>query len=306
MTAISRSTSGYPGGLGEGNFIEAHGLKTWWTQAGEGETPLVLVYGGNIGSGNCANSWSGTFDRLSESMRVIAFDRPANGYTEPPARAEDYTMEFIVDHLIDLLEKLGVGPVNLLGHSRGGFIVARAALLRQDLVKSVTIVTSGTLGPGVGMNSVALAGNPHPGFSFDAMKWTYSHYSHDASHVTDEWVMPFMERIDSAQNRAARRRIDEERLLERFFFPELRRDKLETLRWLQEGRLQRPTHILWGLSDKTVPVRLGYDLFDIVSRHESRVTLSVADKTGHFPFREVPEWFDDTVRSFLKEVEADV
>lgn len=302
---------GYPGGLGEGQFMEVGGLRTWWTQAGESETPLVLVYGGNFGpptygGGNCAMCWEGTFERLSESMRVITYDRPGNGYTQPPPNGEDFTMQFVIDHLIAFLEQLDVGPVHLLGHSRGGFIATRATLLRQDLVKSLTIVTSGTLGPGVGMNAVALAGNPYSPFSLEGLKWVHEHYSFDPSHVTDAWMRPFLQLMEGAQYTAMIERMTRERLLERFFIPELQRDKRETLRWLQEGRLQRPTHILWGLTDATVPVRLGYELYDMVARHESRVTLSVADKTGHFPYREIPEWFDDTVRSFLQEVEADV
>jgi 2-hydroxy-6-oxonona-2,4-dienedioate hydrolase len=307
MTGTERASAvGYPGALGTGQFTEVNGLHTWWTTAGEGESPLVLVYGGNIGSGSCANTWSSTFERLSQLMPVIAFDRPGNGFTDAPAKAEDFTMEFVINHLIGLLEELDLGPVNLLGHSRGGFIVTRTALLRQDLVKSVTVVTSGTLGPGVGMNAVALAGNPHPRFSEEWMRWSYSNYSYDPSHVTDAWLKPFMDVMARDEYQLVRRRIDEERLLERFFLPELMRDKRETLRWLDEGRLQRPVHILWGLSDKTVPVRLGYDLFKTLSRHETRVAMSVADKTGHFPFREVPDWFDDTVRGFLSEVDADV
>jgi 2-hydroxy-6-oxonona-2,4-dienedioate hydrolase len=299
----------YPG-LGAGGWTTAGGLRTWCTEAGDG-APLVLVYGGNFGSpafggGNCAMCWSDTFERLAKQLKVITYDRPGNGYTEVPPLAEDYTMEYVIDHLIAFLEQLDVGPVHLLGHSRGGFIITRAALLRQDLVKSLTIVTSGTLGPGVGMNAVALAGNPHSPFSLDGMKWLHAGYSYDTSHVTDAWMQPFVELMEAEQYRWMMERIEAERLLERFFFPELQRDKRETLRWLEEGRLQRPVQILWGLTDRTVPVRLGYDLFGILARHETRVTLSVVDKCGHFPYREVPDWFDDMVTTFIEEVEADV
>ncbi|MBS1888516.1 MAG: alpha/beta hydrolase [Actinobacteria bacterium] len=303
------SAPGYPG-LGEGAWTTAEGLRTWWTEMGDG-APLVLVYGGNFGSpafggGNCAMVWSDTFERLAASLRVITYDRPGNGYTAVPPRPEDYTMEYVIGHLVGFLEQLDAGPVHLLGHSRGGFIVTRAALLRQDLVKSLTIVTSGTLGPGVGMNAVALAGNPHSPFSLDGMKWLHSGYSYDPGHVTDEWMQPFVDLLEGEQYRAMMEQIEGERLLERFFFPQLQRDKRETLRWLEEGRLQRPVQILWGLTDRTVPVRLGYDLFDILARHETRVTLSVTDKCGHFPYREVPGWFDDMVTTFIEEVEADV
>ncbi|MDO8212056.1 alpha/beta fold hydrolase [Conexibacter sp. CPCC 206217] len=308
MTATSTVPT-YPG-FPAASWLEAGGLRTWWTEAGEGP-PLVLVYGGNFGSpafggGNCAMCWDDTLQRLSASYRVITYDRPGNGYTDAPERDEDFTMEFVIDHLIAFLDAIDAGPVHLLGHSRGGFIATRTALLRQDLVKSLTIVTSGTLGPGVGMNAVALAGNPYSVFSLEGMKWGHAHYSYDPSHVTDAWMQPFVDRMEAEPYLTMMRRIEAERLIERFFIPQLARDKRETLRWLEEGRLQRPTQILWGLTDPTVPVQLGYDLYDILARHEMRVTLSVKDKSGHFPYREHPRWFDDMVTTFVEEVEADV
>jgi 2-hydroxy-6-oxonona-2,4-dienedioate hydrolase len=309
MSTTTLTAPTYPG-FPPGAWREVNGLRTWWTEAGSGP-PVVLVYGGNFGSpafggGCCAMCWDGTLQRLAQSHRVITYDRPGNGYTDAPVRDEDYTMEFVIDHLIAFLESLDVGPVHLVGHSRGGFIVTRTALRRQDLIQSLTIITSGTLGPGVGMNAVALAGNPHSPFSLEGMKWGYAKYSYDTTHVTDEWVQPFVDHMEAEPYLKMMVKITAGRLIERFFIPELARDKRETLQWLREGRLQRPIQIVWSLTDATVPVQLGYDLYDIVARHETRVTLSVIDKSGHFPYREHPQWFDDTLTTFVAEVEADV
>jgi len=301
----------YPA-LAEGRMMEVLGLDTWWTEAGAAEdVPVVLVYGGNFGptsfgGGNCAMIWAGTFENLSATNRVIAYDRPGNGYTQAPVNDSEFTMEFVVNHLIAFLEKLDCGPVHLLGHSRGGYIVARAALLRQDLVESVTIVTSGTLGPGIGTNAVALSGNPHDSMSLEGIKWVHANYSYLTDHVTDEWMQPFHDLVHEQPYLEMLERITSGRLLERYFLPGLARDKRETLHWLSEGRLQRPVHIIWGLTDPTVPVSLGFDLYTLLARHESRVTLSIVDKSGHFPYREHPEWFQGVVRAFLEEVTADV
>ncbi|MCW2986785.1 MAG: hypothetical protein JWR63_4355 [Conexibacter sp.] len=309
MSVQTDTVPTYPG-FPAGRYIEANGLKTWWTEQGSGP-PVVLVYGGNFGSpafggGCCAMCWDDTLQRLAKTNRVITYDRPGNGYTEAPHRDEDFTMEFVVDHLIAFLEAIDAGPVHLIGHSRGGFLTTRATLRRQDLVTSLTIVTSGTLGPGVGMNAVGLAGNPHSPFSFEGMKWGYEKYSYDPSHVTDAWIRPFVDHMEAEPYLTMMERITAGRLIERYFIPELARDKRETLRWLEDGQLQRPAQIVWSLTDPTVPVALGYTLFDIVARHEARLTLNVIDKSGHFPYREHPRWFDDTINNFVTEVEADV
>ena len=48
-------------------------------------------------------------------------------------------------------------PVHLVGHSRGGYCAARVTLEHHDLVRSLTLVNSGTLSPGVGTNEVVLS-----------------------------------------------------------------------------------------------------------------------------------------------------
>jgi 2-hydroxy-6-oxonona-2,4-dienedioate hydrolase len=301
----------YPA-LGNGRWVDVLGLRTWWTEAGAGDqSPLVLVYGGNagpptFGGGNCAMVWADTFEALAEKRRVITYDRPGNGFTAAPARDDQYTMQFVIEHLVGFLEALDCGPVHLLGHSRGGYIVTRTALERQDLVRSVTIVTSGTLGPGIGTNAVALAGNPFDPTSLEGMTWVHEHYSYLPAHVTRDWMTPFADRLAEPPYQEMLDRIVSRRLLERYFIPGLASDKRETLRWLDEGRLQRPVNILWGLTDPTVPAQLGYDLFSSLARHDSRVTLNLIDRSGHFPYREHPAWFRDVVNSFLEEVDLDV
>src|SRR5689334_4617918 len=96
-------TETYPG-FPPGRELEAAGLRTWWTEQGDG-VPVVLVYGGNFGSpsfggGCCAMNWDGTLQRLATRHRVITYDRPGNGYTEAPKRDDEFTMATVVDHLI--------------------------------------------------------------------------------------------------------------------------------------------------------------------------------------------------------------
>ena len=86
---------------------------------------------------------------------MIALDKVGQGHTGNPLN-DDYTMQAVVDHAATFLKALGLPPVHLVGHSRGGFAATRLTLQHQHLVRSLTIINSGTLMPRVGTNEVVL------------------------------------------------------------------------------------------------------------------------------------------------------
>jgi 2-hydroxy-6-oxonona-2,4-dienedioate hydrolase len=302
MSGTIAAVVGYPG-LPVGQTITVNGLETWYAEQGSG-VPVVFVYGGNFGtpeSAPGAYAWDLTVDGLSRSFRTIVYDKPAQGLTGNPIDDQAYTMQTVVEHLIGFIEALGLPPVHLVGHSRGGYVVTRATLLRQDLVRSLTIVNSGTLSPGIGTNEVVLARPPEAPWTRESIRWVYEHYCHRAEAVTDAWVERSYEILQRPEYRQAVRRIQERRLLPNLFLPALAREKRETLTWLAEGRLQRPVQIVWGRDDRTARLGRGHELFRTLSAHERRVVLDVVDKCGHFPYREHPLWFNDVVGSFIEE-----
>ncbi|NYE21538.1 alpha/beta fold hydrolase [Microbacterium immunditiarum] len=288
-----------------GSWIDVDGIRTWYAAAGTG-APVVFVYGGNFGGASAAsgaNSWAPAFHALKGTHRVIAYDKPGQGYSDAPLRLEDYTMAKVVDHLMHFLEVLDLGPVHLVGHSRGGYIATRTTLERQDLVRSLTIVNSGTLSPGVATNEVTLS-NPPIGVSPAGARWLYQNYCYQRDWVTDEFIAQSWSIVESEQYQKGVRECREHDLLGGLFLPELAKDKRVTLQWLAEGRLQRPTQIVWGRDDRTAHLSRGLALFDTVRRSEKRTYLSVVDKCGHYPYREHPEWFAQIVTRFLEEVES--
>jgi len=166
------------------------GVDTVYHEAGEGET-IVFIYGGNFGSPDAASSahiWDLNFFPLSERFRVVAFDKLGQGYTGNPTRDEDYTMAAVVRHAAAFIKTLDAPGVHLVGHSRGGFAATRIALEYPDLVKSLSIVCSGTLSPTISPNEIALAGNPHKPYSRESSRWVYEGYVHDPRSVTEDWV----------------------------------------------------------------------------------------------------------------------
>ncbi|WP_336660025.1 alpha/beta fold hydrolase [Leucobacter sp. USHLN153] len=291
--------------LPDGRFIDVNGVQTWVTEKGAG-TPVLFIYGGSFGGGEAASgafAWVPPFEAFGEDHRVIAFDKPGQGWSSKPPRPEDYTMEFVVNHVIGLIEALDLGePVHLVGHSRGGYIACRTTLLRPDLVRSVTLVNSGTLSPGIGTNEVVLANCPFPA-SPKSIHWNYGNYFHDFDGVSEEFIAESWAVLQSENYQAALAEIREHGLMAGQFLPQLARDKRETLQWLADGRLQRPTQIVWGRDDRTALLYRGLELFDLLRSTNPETRFSVVDKCGHFPYLEHAEWFIETVGRFIQEVD---
>jgi 2-succinyl-6-hydroxy-2,4-cyclohexadiene-1-carboxylate synthase len=97
---------------------------TW----GEGHRPLLLLHGftGNRTAFDHLRPW------LSNAVKAVAVDLPGHGETPlPKKKGRDGFLETI-DALVELVEKLGVSSVDLLGYSMGARIALGAALHRPD------------------------------------------------------------------------------------------------------------------------------------------------------------------------------
>ena len=137
--------------LSNEKYVDVNGIRTRYFEKGKGET-ILLLHGSFFGepfSSDCSANWSRNFEGLSQFAHVIAVDRLGQGYTDNPKRIEDYTMKAVSRHVVDFIKTLGLGPVHLAGHSRGGYVACRTTLDYPDVVKTCIIIDSGTLAPGV-------------------------------------------------------------------------------------------------------------------------------------------------------------
>ncbi|BCH29336.1 3-oxoadipate enol-lactonase [Mesorhizobium sp. L-8-10] len=294
-------------GTGRGAFpprqhIDVGGVRTAYHVAGDGPETILFVYGGNFGGADAASSaavWEPNVAALCRRFRVVVPDKIGQGYTGVPLRDEDYTMSAVVGHIRDFVRAMRLPPVHIVGHSRGGFVSARLTIEHPELVRSLTVVSSGTLSPGVGTNEVTLAMPPHPPFTRESARWVYENYCHQPGVVTDEWIDVVMDVLAQPIYREGVRKMIDEQLGVRLFLPDLARYKRETLACINEGRLQRPTQIVWGFNDRTVVAERGVEMFNMVSAHERRTTLNIINEAGHFVYREHPERFNALLDSFV-------
>jgi len=282
------------------------GVRTRYFDKGEGET-LVLVHGSHVGTNDACESaldWELNFDRLSQGFRVIAVDKLGQGRTGNPQRDEDYTMAAIVKHAHGFLLALGLTDTHVIGHSRGGYVVARLTLEHPELVRSCVIVDSGTLAPGPSETEYIMAQAPEPRLTRESQRWIVEHYSYSGRHITESWLDEAEQIANLPKYRDAVKKMYDMGLRKKQFLPKMALDKDESLNWIIQGRLTRPTLVVWGYNDPTAPLRRGQYLFDLIAKKTLMAEMHVINQAGHFCYREQPETFNEVVRGFVQKVAA--
>ena len=88
--------------------------------------PLVLVHG-TLGD---FRTWNAVLGPLAKKHRVVALSLRRFFPEHWDGVGNDYLMSQHVDDVIGFIESLNVGPVDLMGHSRGGHIGFRVAQAR--------------------------------------------------------------------------------------------------------------------------------------------------------------------------------
>jgi pimeloyl-ACP methyl ester carboxylesterase len=115
--------------------VDVGGVGLYYEEWGSGRT-VVFVHG----IPTDYRAWGGQKWAFSQGRRMIALSRR---YAAPNAREGDVTDSTVHNNAVDLkgfIEKVGGGPVDLVGHSYGGFISAFLAADHGDLVRSLVLV----------------------------------------------------------------------------------------------------------------------------------------------------------------------
>ncbi|HLJ82251.1 MAG TPA: alpha/beta hydrolase, partial [Ktedonobacterales bacterium] len=100
-----------------------------------GSGSSVLLLHGLAGRGN---EWRSTADWLTRRAHVFALDQRGHGISE--RTPGNYTRDAYVSDAIQVIERLGIAPVILIGQSMGGINAFLVAVHRPELVRALIVV----------------------------------------------------------------------------------------------------------------------------------------------------------------------
>ena len=267
-----------------------HGHDLTYLDSGTG--PAVLFIHGLLGS---HQSWAHLVDSLHTGYRVIAPDLFGHGASAKPRG--DYSLGAHAATLRDLLDRLGVERVTLVGHSLGGGVAMQFCYLFPDRVERLVLVSSGGLGRSV---SPLLRSATLPG-----AEWVLPL-------VASRWVRGRAEAVGRTVARLGWRAGPDLQEGWRGFTGlhdvEARRAFLATVRSVIDPggqtvtahdhlpmAVEIPTLVVWGTRDRMIPA--GHATAAAEGIAGSRVELF--DGAGHFPHLDQPDRFAALLAAFM-------
>lgn len=275
-----------PPGPEVGDLVDVGGVRTNVHDLGSGP-PVLLVHGSGPGVSAWAN-WRLTLPALAPRFRVIAPDVLGFGHTERPPH-QRYDLDTWTDHLVGVLDALGVERTSVVGNSFGGALALGLATRHPERVDRLVL-----------MGSVGVRFELTPGLdavwgfepSMAAMRALLDVFAFDRSLVDDD-----LARLRLAA--ATRPGVQE---AYRAMFPPPRQERLDALS-LDEGVIRgvrAPTLVVHGRDDRVIPLAASLRLHELVDRSE----LHVFGRCGHWVQIEHADAFTRLVTDFLTRPDA--
>ncbi|WP_016835783.1 alpha/beta fold hydrolase [Herbaspirillum lusitanum] len=262
----------------QSHYVEVDGIRTHYIEVGTGPL-LVLVHGGGAGADSWGN-WKSCLPAYAKNFRVIAPDMPGFGRTGKPDPSQyDYSQESRNRHLIALLEKLGAGPVNIIGNSMGGATALGIAIERPDLINKMVLMGSAGL---------AIA-NPDPSYMQAFSSYDYTREAMRVlmkalagpRYVIDEELLNY--RHELMQDPAAQKAIDV-----------IRRSKITYFKDVISS-IKLPTLVVGGKEDQVAILARTYGYLELIENSWGFVLPHV----GHWAMMEAPKEFVSITTAFF-------
>lgn len=276
--------------------VSIHGHDVKYRLSGtDPSRPTILLIHGLAGN---SKTWKHVMPALSEDFNVLAPDLIGHGESAKPMG--DYSLGAFASGLRDLLAVLGIGKVNVVGHSFGGGVAMQLAYQHPELVDRLILIGSGGLGREV---SWLLRVLTLPATEY-VMPFIFPHFIREPgdalNRAVDErgWGLPHVGEMWRAYSSLCQ--------------AENRKAFVRTLRAVIEPGGQTvnatdrlylaaamPTLIVWGDRDEMIPIAHGEAAHEAIAHSR----FEVFEGCGHFPHVEEPERLVDTIRDFIETTE---
>jgi pimeloyl-ACP methyl ester carboxylesterase len=280
--------------MGDLKFLELHGDRVAYRDAGHGEV-LLLIHG----MAGSSATWRAVLPQLSKKYRVVAPDLVGHGESAKPRG--DYSLGAFAVWLRDFLDELGITRATVVGQSLGGGVAMQFVYQHPDYCERLVLISSGGLGPDVGVILRLLSA---PGAEFVlpivAPKPVLRVGNRIKSWLTSVGIQsPRAAELWSAYSSLSDRQTRQSFLRTLRSVVDYRGQAVSALNRLKL-RAELPVMAIWGEKDDIIPVAHAYAAQ--AARQGSR--LEVLPGVGHFAQVEAPTKVVDLIEDFMATTRA--
>jgi len=266
----------------ETRYIEVGGTSLRVRDSGDPRSPAVILL---HGFGSSLETWEPWAQSLSGTYRVVRFDLPGSGLSEPD-RSASYADSRSLELIEGLMDHLGLENAVFIGNSMGGRIAWRFAAAYPSRVRKLVLISpDGFASPGFEYGKppqVPAALNLMKYFLPRSLMRNYLRAAYgDPTRLSDAVIDRYYDLLRAPGNRDAMLRRMQQSVLE---------DPVPLLR-----QIAIPTLLLWGRKDRLIPFANAADYL----RALPNATLVAFPELGHVPHEEEPVESLKTVERFL-------
>jgi pimeloyl-ACP methyl ester carboxylesterase len=204
---------------------------------------------------------------LPPGYRLFAFNMPGTRNSAPPSTAEGFSLQAQANTLAETL-KLSCDSQarwTLVGNSLGGWISARLALDHPDLIERLVLVDSAGLHDPSGTIESAGRALAYP--TLEGMKDFAARAHHRHRKAPKRVWKALVRRIERSNNEAILKTVTPKDYLDK-----------------EISQLKIPTDIIWGQSDRVIPLDMGRRFAELIDGS----TFRSIQACGHVPQAECP------------------
>lgn len=257
----------------------SHGKTRYW-EAGTTGYPTILIHGAGWTSG--CETWALNIGALSEKLHVYAIDCLNWGLGD--VFDQEFSFAYLVDHVREFMDVLGIEKANVVGHSMGGWIVTLLSYESPDRVNKCVNVAGGGTATRPLQNMVEFKVP-----SAEDIKNQIAHRFPEGTVNVDELAATFIKKSEDPKQGEGFGKV-----MKHMTNP-MTRGRYNTLRRMP--LIKVPTLVMWGDEDATNDVSMGRETADRIPGAK----LSIFEKTGHMLPQQQSERFNKEVLEFLAE-----
>ena len=263
-------------------FMDVAGTSLRVRDTGPKNAPVLILM---HGFGSSLETWEPWARLLSDNYRVVLFDFPGSGLSEPD-RTGDYSDARSLELVKALMQQMGIERAALIGNSMGGRIAWKFAAAYPTLVSKLVLISpDGFASPGFEYGQP-----PKVPAVLELMKYflpkpllrtnLLAAYA-DPARLSDTRLTRYYELLLAPGNRSA-------------MIARMRQTLLEEPRALLQ-RIEMPTLLLWGEADHMIPYSNAADYL----RALPNAKLVSFHDLGHVPQEESPDESVQPLEQFL-------